>query len=311
MSVQLTRKPFGEYELLVLGNEDTFVSFVPCRSAYVHQVRINGRDLLWNYLTGKELSGNSAYRNPALLPFPNRLLNGEYTWADATYSFEINNPESQSALHGFGPDVPFSVERYDLDESKAEVKLTYLNQVAEYASSYPFLVRFEVVLGVDLKAKTASWTMSATNLESRSTPIGLGWHPYFLLPGGLDKWNIQMPPNEHVQLKNMIPNGERGHGLSPKQATAINPNWDDCFAMSDPNSLEVKLLGPQYSLLLKQTGQTRYTQLYVPEENNSIAVEPMTCGVNAFNATKREVEVAAGGSISTGMEIALHPSGLI
>lgn len=305
MSIQLTRKPFGEYELLILGNEDTFVSFVPHRSAYVHQVRINGRDLLWNYPTGKELLGNSAYRNPALLPFPNRLLNGKYSWAGATHSFPINDQESNSALHGFGPEVPFSVERYDLNKHTAEVKLTYLNRREKYASGYPFLVRFEVHLAVDLKAQIVSWNLCATNLDKGSVPIGLGWHPYFLLPGGADEWTIQMPPNEHVELENMIPTGLRDPGLSPKHPTKIYANWDDCFALTDPSALEVKLLGPTYSLSLKQTGSTRYTQLYVPGGNGSIAIEPMTCGVNAFNRNREEVELARGATISTGMVISL------
>ncbi|MFK8056752.1 MAG: hypothetical protein AB8F78_11585 [Saprospiraceae bacterium] len=303
MRVQLSRKPFGDHILCTLGNADTHISFVPERSGYIHQIRVNGRDLLWNYATGPELTGNSAYRNLALLPFPNRLLEGEYQWNGRSQAFEVNSPESKSALHGFGPLVPFSIERYDLSEQKATVKLTYLHRESEHPVSYPFLVKFGLVLKVDIEAHSVTWQFGASNLGGASAPVGLGWHPYFLLPGGHEQWKVQLPPHEHVLLEDSIPTGKRTVGLGDQ--APINTDWDDCFALTDPESLEVQLLGPDFSLSLKQLGSTRYTQMYVPDGNESLAIEPMTCGVDAFNVSKDEVDLAPGKSISTGMIISL------
>ena len=305
LALGLSRKSFGDYTLFTIGNADTHVSFVPERSAYVHQVRINGRNLLWNYASGLALTENSAYCNPALLPFPNRLFEGKYEWNGTSHEFEVNHPDSRSTLHGFGPDAAFSVERYDLSAQNAKVKMTWLHRASAHTDSYPFSVRFEVVLAIDLKSQNASWQLSAMNLGSASAPVGLGWHPYFLLPGGHEQWKIQMPANKQVALNNAIPTGVLSKGLSPKHPTPINTNWDDCYKLTDKTDMEVQLLGPVYSLSLKQTGRTRYTQLYVPGGNESLAVEPMTCGVNAFNTDKEEVELASGETISTGMVISL------
>ena len=221
MLIQLSRKPFGDYTLFTLGCADTHVSFVPEQSAYIHQVRINGHDLLWNYPSGADLTENDVYRNLALLPFPNRLYEGKYEWNGKSHEFDVNDPDSRSALHGFGPDAAFLVERYDLSEQKATAKLTYLHRESAHLNGHPFLIRFEVKLAVDLEARSVSWQLSATNLGSASAPVGLGWHPYFLLPGGHEKWKIQMPPNKQVVLKNAFPTGEMSIGLSPKQPTIL------------------------------------------------------------------------------------------
>jgi len=305
MHIQLSRKQFGDHILYTLGTTDTHIQFVPERSGYVHQIRLQGRDLLWNYDSGEALTENNAYRNLALLPFPNRLLEGQYEWNGDTYVFEVNHPESRSALHGFGPMVPFSIERIDFSEHKAEVKLSYLHRRTQHSFSYPFLVRFDLALAIDIEAHTASWQLSTTNLDDEAAPVGLGWHPYFLMPGGSENWKIQLPPNEFVELELAIPTGKRSEGLSTNQPSLINTAWDDCFALTDPQFLEVQLLGPEFSLSLKQTGSTRYTQLYVPPGAKCIAIEPMTCGVNAFNTGKEEVELAPKQKLNTGMEIAL------
>ena len=303
---RLSRKPFGPYELQTLGNEQTHVSFVAERSAYIHQIRIGGRDLLLNYGSGAELTENTWYRNHALLPFPNRLLHGNYTWKEHSLFFEVNDEDSNSALHGFGPSAPFKVDRFDLTDRTGTVKLVYLHRPAEHPENYPFLVRFEIEIAVDTVAQTVTWEMSATNLDFFSVPVGFGWHPYFSLPEGCDRWVIQLPPNERVELQNSLPTGKRTKGLSSKQPTSIAPDWDDCFALTDPNNLEILLSGPTYSLSLKQLGTTRYTQIYVPGDKTGIAVEPMTCNVNAFNENTEEVRLGPQASISTGMKISVQ-----
>jgi len=136
MSLTLSQKPFGKYTLYTLGVSDLQVSFVPERSGYIHQVLINGNELLWNYASASELEANSWYRNVALLPFPNRMLNGQYEWDSRLYSFEINNRDTQSALHGLGPTVPFSKERVETSADWTNVKMTFLHQPDLRPESY-------------------------------------------------------------------------------------------------------------------------------------------------------------------------------
>ncbi len=304
-TMRLSPKPFGSSTIHTLGDGQTHVQFVAEQSAYIHQIRIGGRDLLLNYASKAELQENTWYRNHALLPFPNRLLHGQYSWNEQQHFFGINDADSVSALHGFGITAPFKVDRFDLNKEAGKVKLVYLHRPTEHPKSYPFLVRFEVELAVNLDAQTVGWKMSAVNLGATPAPVGLGWHPYFSLSGGCDQWKVQMPPNERVELDNSMPTGRRLKGLSSKQASSIQADWDDCFALTDPENLDILLKGLAYSLSLKQLGSTRYTQIYVPGDKTAIAIEPMTCNVNAFNEAKGEVRLASQASISTGLLIGL------
>lgn len=298
----LSRKPFGNYSLVTIGSKENHISFVAERSAYIHQIRLKGKDLLWNYPNGDALTKNEGHRNLALIPFPNRLLKGDYTWDNEAHKFPVNHPSSNSALHGFEDEAHFHLERVDMEGNAIGVRLAYLHKSQDHLTSYPFLALFTVALFVDTQASVARWTLSAKNLDSKAIPVGLGWHPYFLLEGGYEQNVLYMPDNQHVLLENAIPTGVKAAGLSSKQPNAIQTSWDDCFSLSNENERTVRIEGPSYSLSLKQLGATRYTQLYVPPNNGSLAVEPMSCGVNAFQENQSEVVLHPGAEISIGME---------
>ncbi len=307
-NARVWRKPFGKYTLVSIGDADNYVSVVAERSAYVHEISLAGKQLLWNYDSGEALTQNSKHRNLALLPFPNRLLEGRYTWAGKEHAFAVNKPETRSALHGFGPHAPFSLDRVDLAQHTATLKLSYLHRPESHSQQYPFLVRFEVAITIDTQHSSCTWSLSATNLGEQDVPVGLGWHPYYLLPGGLNAWKVMMPPNEQVVLAKAIPTGERSKGLPADTALAINTEWDDCFSLLDSSRRTVMLTGAAYQLTLKQLGDTRYTQLFVPPTQTSLAIEPMSCNVNAFQDAQHEVRLAAGQTTMIGVEHTLKLS---
>ena len=304
MAMHLSREPFGEHSLISVGDGRNGFSFIPGAAGYVHQVRLGGRDLLAQVSDGADLARNKYSYNLAIVPFPNRLAGGRYTWRGAEYSFEINDPETGTALHGFGMGTTFSLANLQLGRTGAEAQLRYIAQPDEHPA-YPFLVQFDLTLTLDAAAERFKWRLAATNLEAFPVPVGMCWHPYFVLPKGPENWRVHMPPNQHVELKKALPTGRLAEGLSPKQATPIDLSWDDCFKLSDIGSTELELRGPDYGLALKQFGEVRYTQMFVPPMKNSLAIEPMSCGVNAFRDAEGEVSLAAGATRALGMEIAL------
>ncbi len=302
MTARLSRTPFGEHSLVTLGTERSHVSFIPEAAGYVHQVRLGGRDLLAHYEDAAALSRNKYSFSLSILPFPNRLAEGSYTWAGQDYSFEINDPETGTALHGFGLGTAFRLTSVRLGADRVQATLRYLSSSAAN-SAYPFTVQFDLTLALDLREERFTWLLAATNLETIAVPVGMCWHPYFVLPEGTSKWHVEMPPNQHVELRKALPTGRLTHGLSPKQPTPIDLTWDDCFRLSDLNSRDIILRGPDYGLSLKQSGDVRYTQLFVPPMQDSLAIEPMSCGVNAFRDGEEEVRLGPGKSRLIGMEI--------
>ena len=184
--------------------------------------------------------------------------------------------------------------------------MAFVNHGDDYrAYGYPFRVHFACELSVAADG-AFGWSLSARNLGPEPAPVGLGWHPYFALPGGPGAWRVTMPPNRRVELEAALPTGQLLGGLTPRQALAIDPGWDDCFALADPSQeATVTLAGPEYALSLKQGGDTRYTQLYVPDTRDALAVEPMTCGVDTFRQNREEVALAPGAARSTSLRAVL------
>ena len=303
--IALTRRRFGRHTLSTLGVYDTHVSFVAGQAGYVHQIKLAGRDLLWNYDDGEALDANDGYRALALLPFPNRLLEGRYTWDGRALELPVNMPDTRSAIHGIGSDARFRVDRLDLETDRAAARLTYLHTPDMHPRGYPFLVRFDLALGIDVRAAAASWDLRATNLGPGSAPVGLGWHPYFALPGGAEAWRVAMPPNRRVEMERAIPTGRLGPGLPAGHPLPVDDAWDDCFKLDDSSDRTVRLESESYSVVLSQSGDTSYTQLYVPPDSPAVAVEPMTCGVNAFAAEPDEVALPSGATVSTRVDISL------
>ena len=305
MRIQLSRKPFAGHSLVTVGDERNSFSFIPEVAGYVHQVRLGGRDLLANFSDAAALATNKYYFNFSVLPFPNRLHHGRYDWGESSYAFAINDPETPAAIHGFGKGAHFKLTSLALGSTSANATLRFVSKPDQWRGSYPFAVQFTLSLQLDARRETFAWHLSATNEESRAVPVGLCWHPYFLLPGGPSAWTVEMPPNRRVDTAGGLPTGRTSAGLPPKRALPIDTSWDDCFAIDvPPSEATVALIGPEYGLSLKQSGDLRYTQLFVPPTADSLAVEPMTCGVNAFRDAVAEVALPSSASRSVGMEIA-------
>ena len=302
MSVSLTRHPFGPYSLVRIGDGQHFFSFVPERNAYVHQIALGGRELLWNYADGEALTINQGHRNLSLLPFANRLGTGRYTWNGQEHGFPINDPETGSALHGFNHNVPFSLATVELGSTSARAVLRFLQTPELDPAAYPFLVLFEVELSIDTASGQFGWRMTARNLDVRPVPVGFGWHPYFRAESGIEGWSVAMPPNRRVELVEGLPTGRLLEGLPP-EPTAVDARWDNCYRLQDGSQRGVTLQGPEYGIRLEQGGDTRYTQLFVPPSRDAVAIEPVTCGVDAFRQNQDEVELAAGASTAAWMKL--------
>ena len=306
-ATQHSIRPFGPFDLHTVGNADTSVAFVASASAYVHSLRLAGRELLLPYADGRELHRNPDTRNLSLLPFPNRLARGSYTWEGQTLHFPVNDWKAQSALHGFANQAYFDIARLDLSTEHAVIALRYFHISEEHPAAYPFNVLFELALSLDFTKPAFRWQLTATNLQHRGdVPVGTGWHPYFALPGGHQQWRITMPPNQSVELQASLPTGKCGDGVPAGRPVLIDTAWDSCFALTDPqHESTVRLSGPDYSLALRQFGDLRYTQLYVPPAANAVAIEPMSCNVNAFSSAPEEVRLSANASRTLGMEVLL------
>lgn len=112
-------------------------------------------------------------RGELLAPWPNRLGDGRYTFAGATYQVPLDEPERRTALHGLARWGTWRVVDRGRDRTGDQVSLAHR---LFPRPGYPFLLDLRVDYRLDDAGLTV--TQSARNLGATAAPYGTGAHPY-------------------------------------------------------------------------------------------------------------------------------------
>jgi aldose 1-epimerase len=281
--------PFGKFQKQLIANEKTGNAFmlVPAHGACIIDIQLDGQSVLDGCATPIELDLNNWGKSAILLPFPNRLDGGQYTWDGKTYEFPVNDPQTDNALHGFATDQPMEITEIKLDKDQAMVHCLY--QYDGHLNFYPFPFNFSAIFRI---AEPSAFEVSfkISNEGPHDMPVGMGWHPYFQLSGKLDDMELHFSGAELVGLdERMIPTGKLYEYDEFDQNRVIGATvLDNCFAIKDTKAspFQVSLKGEKGTLHFWQEtgpGKFNYIQLFTPPNRKALAIEPMTCNVNAFN----------------------------
>ncbi len=280
--------PFGEFEKFELHNPATDNGFVlvPHFGACVLDICFAGQSVIDGYSTPEEMRINKWGKNVLLYPFPNRLKDGRYEWQGMTHQFPVNDRDTGNALHGFGMDKEMRVEEIEVAKDFAEVTCLYTSRGEE--AGYPFPFTFAVTFRME-DAQTFEAEIVFKNDGNTAIPVGFGWHPYFRLSDSADRMELQLPPCAIIEVDDrMIPTGnrqtfERFSDLTPIGTMVL----DNCFALSaEKGKAQLLLRGERGTLHYWQetgAGKFDFLQLFTPPHRRSLAVEPMSCNINAFN----------------------------
>jgi aldose 1-epimerase len=137
--------------------------------------------------------------------------------------------------------------------------------------------------------------MSVENLSSVEVPVGIGWHPYFTLGQCVDDLHLRIPPSKQVLVdERLLPTGSFVDMQAFATPTKIaGTAFDTCFQFyGDTDALggrqEVVLWSEpkRHGVAVWQNcgpGQFNYSQICITPDRMSIAIEPVSCGINAFN----------------------------
>ena len=199
------------------------------------------------------------YRSSVLFPFPNRILDGTYEFADQVYELDCNEIANGNAIHGLVYDKAFTVIAREARGQKAVLGLKYAPEEPLEGFSMEFLVR---------------------NTDSRPFPFGLGWHPYFKATD-LKQSVLSFPSKDFFPCnERYIPQDRVTSDL--KESFAVEEEvFDDAFSLHEARC---SLRDSAYRMEMDfATGNGAYLQVYTPDHRKNIAIEPMTCVANAFN----------------------------
>jgi aldose 1-epimerase len=281
-----TIEPFGNFEKHTIANAsgDVFM-VVPAFGANLLDLQFGGISVIEGYQNAEELAQNAWSKNIILFPFPNRIKDGIYTHEGKTYQFPINNVDTGNAIHGFSSNVKMTVAAVETTENEGILTCTYTHGGSH--KGYPF--RFSFKITFILRGPNLDVDMSITNEDTATIPAGLGWHPYFRLSEKSDDTFLQMPDCQLVMIdERMIPTGEKTNFTDFNTATQIKDSFlDNGFYIKNQTQNAEVILSSNVGRLTcwQETGMGKwnFVQVFTPPHRMSIAVEPMTCNVDAFN----------------------------
>jgi len=287
---RVAKDHFGEFEKITLESSDgqQRLSVVPAFGATIIDLCLAGQSVLDTYQTPEEMLAYKWMKSGVLIPFPNRLKGGRYIWNNDAYSFFTNDSITGNALHGFGLDKPYELIKTDLSQDQGSLTCRY-----EYNgdnAGYPFPFTFEI----QYKLKSSGYfslRMTFYNDGFEAIPVGLGWHPYFQMGDDIGKLKMKMSPSEMIGVdQHMIPTGKRYEYDEFEEKRKIGATiLDNCFAFQqNDNKRNAEIILESETRVLRfwqrmGTHQFNYMQIFTHPDRNAIALEPMTCNVDAFN----------------------------
>ncbi|MBC8154065.1 MAG: aldose 1-epimerase [Bacteroidetes bacterium] len=269
------------------------------------------------------LIAGETYASAILYPFASRIQHGVYAFEGVQYALPMNESQRNNAIHGLVYDQPFTVIDEEANDQEARLTLRYTH-TGDF-NGYPF--PFELTITYTLAADGLTLTYSALNNGSAPSPSSFGWHPYFTLKpfppatetGAtesdtiLDDMTLALPVQSVIVLDNdMMPTGTR-NPLATNTFTLKKWQVDAPFIVNavDAGCVETHLHAPKNGVTLvvsQETGpgKLNYLIVFTPAKRDSIAIEPQTANVNAFNNSEGLSVVEPGDALDGWIRVALR-----
>ena len=250
-----------------------------------------GRDVLAGYPRDVR---SSAGRGQLLMPWPNRIRHGRYTFAGRVHQLALTEPDRGNAVHGLVRWAIWSV----LEQAEDAVTLgCRLRPQQGWEWSLDLSVTYA------LTASGLIVTPRARNVGTDAAPFGLGAHPYMSVgEDRVDEVVLGIPAASLLEMDDrLLPNGLAAVDGTDQDfreprllgELALDTAFTNIDAESD-GRWRVTLAHPHTGRAVTVWADaTAYPWLQVftgdslpltTRRTSGIAVEPMTCPPDAFNS---------------------------
>ncbi|MFP3464156.1 aldose 1-epimerase family protein [Leifsonia sp. SIMBA_070] len=250
-----------------------------------------------------------AFRGATLAPWPNRVVDGRYTFDGEEQQLPLTEPERGHALHGLAAWLDFDA----IDRSASSVTFAATIQAQ---AGYPH--RVEVTVAFSLDEDGLLTTVTGTNTGPTRAPWGTGPHPYLVAGDGrVDDWAFTLPADQVLTVTEdrLIPIGlepvEDAEGgiwdfraARPIGDTFIDHAFTGLSRAADGRTT-VRVMAPSGTGVELEWGEDcPWVQIHtadrpIPELHRlGLAVEPMTCPPDAYNSGTDLIALEPGESAS-------------
>ena len=262
----------------------------------------------WDVLDGYgETDMCSGGRGQPLMPWPNRLRDGRYTYGGESFQLGLSEPSTATAIHGLVRWANWTVAR----RSAAHVRMEH---VLHAQAGYPYVLALAIEYALDDHGLTVH--TEATNRGAAPCPFGAGAHPYLAAgTATIDSCLLQVPAARRLRTdEHSLPIGSDAvadtdydfRGARPIGATQLDTGYYELARDADARA-RVTLSDPATSrtVTLWQDENYPYVMVFtgdaLPEpgrRRQGLAVEPMTCAPDAFNSGDGLLTLAPGQTFS-------------
>ncbi len=257
---------------------------VDLRGGGMRALTVGDRALLDGYLAGTVPAGS---RGRVLLPWPNRVREGRWSWGGRDLQLELAGPDKPVATHGLVGWQPWAV----LERSGDAVTV---GAVVEPRPGYPF--RLAAAIDYVLAPDRLTGTLRVRNAGTEPAPFGAGFHPYLAVgaqqDGGIADAELELPARTELVVDGGgLPTGERrpfdgvvgriGDRVLDTPLTDLDRDadgWARVRLRSAALGIRELAVDGSWPWLQVFTGDT----LTPGQRRRSLAVEPMTCPPNAL-----------------------------
>lgn len=281
----------GTQHLLRSGDVEASIASV---GASLRTLTYAGRDLVVPFAADEV---RPAYRGATLAPWPNRVVDGRYTFGGEEYRLALTEPARGHALHGLAAWLDYTA----IDKGSDHVTLS---AVVEAQDGYPWRVRVETRFALDADGLTQ--TVTAFNESDTTAPYGTGPHPYLVAGDGVvDDWTFELPAAEVLHVTE--------DRLAPTELRAVEADDPSRFDYRAARRIGAAEIDHAYTGLIRDAdglatvrvtdadgrgvammwdAACPWVQVHTADRPGlsghrvGLAIEPMTCAPDAFNADR-------------------------
>lgn len=288
--VKSCRQGLASLKLLnTLTNE--YVSILPDFGGNVNELVLRkdnkNHQILDGNLTRMDIFQDDLFKGAKLTPFANRIKGGKYRFNGKNYQFPVNQM-GQHAIHGFLYDKGLHLTHQAATETSAMITLNYEHNGK--TEGYPFKFYLKMTYSLNRKGEFKC-TTEFQNIDNQAIPFSDGWHPYFKMNSSIENLYLAIPAKFVTKVdKQLIPTGLR---IPAKAYTRLHKigqmTYDTSFQLASVDHVAVTgIYDPETDICIQiwqETGKGKYNylQVFIPPSRASIAIEPMSSNVNAFN----------------------------
>jgi aldose 1-epimerase len=283
----MRRHPSGEQWVIRHGEQSATIVEV---GGGLRTYRVGDLDVLAGYGSDQQCSGG---RGQLLVPWPNRVRDGRYSFAGTEHQLALSDPGTGNASHGLVRWALWSLlERHD---SSVTVGCR-LHPQQGWAAHLDLTVTYTLTdAGLLVHSR-------AENVGPVRAPFGYGAHPYLAVGGTpLEEVVLTLPAERYVKVDSrMLPCGTGSveqAGLDfrsgrPLGRTRLDTAFTGLEGRDDGRwRVGVSGLRNRPGATVWAEGGFGWVQVFTPDAGDlgsgspaAVAVEPMTCPADALNS---------------------------